>query len=310
VDQIDHGKDGQAYVAKYYTMKYPYQSLMWYCGFGTREAGYDETNFVDHGYVNLEITFLGFWKVKITLENMIGTIPCYKDGPVRVIRRTQTRFRVGSMKLPIGIRYDLLFYDQYINIPLNVNVPINLKYVASSAWGYYGTDLNPNALGMKWYSNYSPQGFAITGNPEDDPLKGKIKKILIPSKDDENYFHLVTGTHGTLMRRHIAAAGMIREKVKTYVTFVDDRNQPFTPEYFPGQIGNTLNELDILDIPGGNYYALSEWYLCEHFTYPDGVDAYLNIINHPPTVIVRENASLELGRASSSPLEPLFRYKH
>jgi len=310
VDQVDHGPDGQAYVAKYYTLKYPHQSLMWYCAFGTREAGYDETNFVDHGYVNLEVTFLGLWKARITLENMIGTIPCYKDGPVRVIRRTKTRFRVGAMKLPIGLTYDLIFYDQYLNIPLNVETPINLKYVASQAWGSYGTDLNPNAIGMRWYSNYAPQGILLTGNANDDPAKKTMTKVLIPSKDDERYFHLVTGPHGTLMRRHIAAAGAVREKVKTYVTLVDDSTKEFSPEYFPGQIGNTLNELDLIDIPGGSYYALSEWYLCEHFKYPDDVQKYLNIVNHPPEVIVRQNGATEIGRASSSPLAPLFRFRH
>ncbi len=310
VDQIDHGPDGQAYVAKYYTLKYPNQSLMWYCAFGTREAGYDEVNFVDHGYVNLDILFLGLWRARITLENMIGTIPCYKDGPVRVIRRTKTRFRVGAMKIPIGLTYDLIFYDQYVNIPLNVETPINLKYVASQAWGSYGTDLNPNAIGMKWYSNYAPQGITITGKPDDDPTKKKMTKVFIPSKDDEAYFHLVTGRHGTLMRRHIAAAGAVREKVKTYVTFIDDSNQQFVPEYFPGQVGNTLNELDLIDIPGGSYYALSEWYLCEHFTYPDDVKKYLNIVNYPPLVRVRQDGTTEVGQTSSSPLAPLFRFKH
>jgi len=310
VDQVDHGPDGQAYVARTYTIKYPNQSLMWWCLFGTREAGYDETNLVDHGYVNLEIKLLGLWNVRVTLENMIGTIPCFKDGPVRVIRRTKTRFRVGSMKLPIGLSYDILFYDQYMNIPISVSVPLNLKYFATSAWGRYGTDLNPNAIGSRWYSNYFPDGVTITGRPDDDPVKARIKDVLIKPEDDERYYHLVTGPHGTLMRRHISTAGPTRDKVETRVTLIDDRSSPYAPEYFPGQIGNTMNLLDIRDIPGGKYYALSEWYLCEHFRYPQDVETYLNIVNHPPAVVVREDADTEIGRGSSSPLAPLFRFRH
>ena len=310
VDQIDHGRDGQAYAARTYTIKYPYQSLMWWCIFGTREAGYDETNIIDHGYINLEVKLLGLWNVRITLENMIGTIPCFKDGPVRVIRRTKTRFRVGSMKLPIGLSYDILFYDQYLNIPFSVSVPLNLKFFATSAWGRYGTDLNPNAVGSRWYCNYFPEGVTVTGSPDDDLVKAKIKEVLIKPEDDERYYHLVTGPHGTLMRRHVSTAGQVRDKVETRVSLVDDRASPGEPEYFPGQVGNTMNLLNIRDIPGGKYYALSEWYMCEHFRYPEDVDKYLNIVNHPPTVIVRENGEREVGRGSSSPLAPLFRFQH
>ena len=228
----------------------------------------------------------------------------------RVLRRTETLLKVGAVKVPIGVRYDVLFYDQYMNIPLSVNIPINLKYVATQAWARYGTDLNPNAIGSKWYSNYYPQGVTVTGNPSDDPIKAKMENIEIAPEDDANYFHLLTGPHGTLMRRHISTKGEVRDKVDTFVTFIDDAKAENSPEYFPGQIGNTLNTLNIRDIPGGSYYALSEWYHCENFKYPDDVDTYLNIINHPPTVLVREQGGREIGSASSSPLVPLFRFKH
>ncbi len=310
VDQIDHGKDGQAYAAKYYTIKYPYQSGMWWSIFGTREGGYDETNIVDHGYITLEVKFFGFFKVKLDTEDLVLTIPCYKDGPIRVVRRTEIHLKLGAMKVPIGGRYDVLFYDQYMNTPINVNIPINLKYVASSAWTHYGTDLNPNAIGSKWYSNYFPEGVTITGNPADDPTKAKMSNILIEPVDDARYFHLLTGPHATLMRRHISTDEKVRNKVDTYVTFIDDVGAENSPEYFPGQLGNTLNSLNIRDIPGGDYYALSEWYHCENFRYPEDVETYLNIINHPPTVTVREQGVREIGKASSSPLAPLFRFKH
>jgi hypothetical protein len=191
-----------------------------------------------------------------------------------------------------------------------VKVPINLKYITSQAWGRYGTDLNPNAKGMKWYCNYFPEGVTITGLPKDDPVKEKIKDVFIAPEDDDRYYHLVTGPHGTLMRRHVSTKGEVRDKVDTYVSYIDDQKEPYPPEYFPGQIGNTMNILNLRDIPGGNYYALSEWYMCENFKYPEDVDAYLNIVNHPPTVTVRENGTAEVGTASSSPLAPLFRFKH
>ena len=310
VDQIDHGEDGQAYVGRYYTMKYAYQSPMWVGFWGSKEAGYEELTIFDRGYLTLKFKFLGLFNLRVSMENLVGTVPSFKDGPVRVIRRTHIKLKAGRLRIPIGIKYDLLFYDQYLNIPVHLSTPVNLKYLASSAWALYGTDLNSNAIGSKWYSNYFPDGVTITGQPDDDPTKENMKDVFIKSEDDEKYYHLVVGKHGTLMRRHVAMAGEVRDKADLYVTFEDDVNKPDPPEFFPGQIGNSKNLVNIIDIPGGDYYSLSEWYACENFTYPDDVEKYLNIVNNPCTVVIRENAETVVGEGSSSPLAPLFEYQH
>ena len=311
VDLVDHGEDGHAIAARYYTVKYPARSLMWYGVLGTRAAGYDEIDFLDRGYLRFELKLFGFIPINLDLEHMEGSIPCWKDGPVRVIRRVEvTKVRIGWVKVPFDLRYDILFYDQLSSVPMKIEAGVTPRYVASKAVSAYGTDLNPNAKGMRWYCLYEQEGVEITGKPDDDPAKARLSGLTIPPEDDDKYFHLVTGKHGTLLRRHVSADPEIRKTIVTKVSLLDNEAQPDPPEFYPGRVGCTENEIDLLNLPGGTYYAVSEWYYCENFRYPDDVPAYLNIVNEPCRIVVRAEGAEIIGEGSASPLEAMMRYRH
>ncbi len=257
-------------------------STSWYHFRGTREAGYEEKSFSDHVSVRNRLEILGLVPFNVNEESIWSETPNYYDGAVRFIRRVRLKILVGKIKVPTGIVYDVTGYDRIANVPAKIKIPAAVKAISRDAWAWYGLDLNSDAAGKyTFYSNNHPEGLPITGvgDPEAKNF-GFEKKELVPSR---KYWSVVAGPYGTLMRRHIASEDLEKKGFRHYVTFVDDRKQSYAPEYEKGQVGNVLTWMEVQNAPYGEVTFGSYWYYPPRFKYPDDVQTYLNILDHPLT---------------------------
>ena len=255
-------------------------STSWYDFHGTREAGYEEKSFSDHISIRNRLKIAGIIPFSANEDTIWSDTPAYYDGAVRLIRRVKLKILIGKIKVPTGIVYDVTAYDRVTNVPAKAKIPAAVKAISRDAWAWYGLDLNKNAAGKyTFYSNTHPKGIPITGRDE-PPGKsfGFDRKELIPSK---NYWSVVTGPYGTVLRRHITPPELEARGVRHYLTFTDDLTKPFPPEYEKGQVGNVLSWLEVQNAPYGEMTIYSYMYTPPHFHYPEDVPMYLNILDHP-----------------------------
>ncbi|MFQ5457618.1 MAG: hypothetical protein ACE5FC_04080 [Myxococcota bacterium] len=283
---------GKPYVilkGKYFQARNLEGSTSWYDFHGTRAAGYREKSFSDHVLVRNRLKIFGFIPFSVDEDSIWSDTPAYYDGAVRFIRRIKLKVLIAGLKIPTGIMYDVTGYDRIANIPVKVKIPAVVKAASRNAWAWYGLDMHPDAAGKyTFYSNMHTEGIPITG--KSDPKKknfGFKEKALVPSKD---FWSVVTGPYGTLMRRHITPAEFEDRGVRLYLTFVDDTEKPDPPEYYEGRVGSALNWLEIQNAPYGEIAFNSYWYYPPRFKYPEDVVTYLNILDHPITSTAREVA--------------------
>jgi hypothetical protein len=153
---------------------------------------------------------------------------------------------VGRIKVPTGVVYDVTAYDRISAAPAKVKIPAAVKAISRDAWASYGLDLNPDAAGKyTFYSNKHPDGIPITGANEERNF-GFDERELIPSRD---YWSVVTGPYGTIIRRHVTPPEIEKRGVRHYLTFVDDQKRKYGPEFYKGQVGNVLSWLEVQNAP-------------------------------------------------------------
>jgi hypothetical protein len=212
----------------------------------------------------------------------------YRLGPVRGIRRSY-----GVVKLPLGldgpkIVTDVGFYETFFSCPLVTRVPFNPRTGFTNIRTRFGTDLNGQAAGMRFYNSNNTLGYLVDGVPAPAELRMETGR-------DE--WRLYTGPQGTMMMRSLWDAAYL-EQSSVEVYFEDNREKKDPPEFVDGNFGASYSLSTLKNIRAGDYCAWLDWYFPPHFYDPDRSDPldmdkvreYLNLHDHPLEIRVEGRA--------------------
>jgi len=208
----------------------------------------------------------------------------YLVGPVRGMRRSY-----GVVKLPLGLKgpkvvTDVGFYESFFSCPLVTRVPFNPRMVFTNIRARFGTDLNREAAGMRFYNSNNILGFLVDGVP------APAERAMDTGRDE---WRLYTGPQGTLMMRSLWDADYLAQS-SIQVTFEDDLTRQDPPEHVSGNYGASYSVSTLKNIRAGDYFAWLDWYFPPHFYDPDRADpldrdkvqSYLNLHDHPLEILV------------------------
>lgn len=163
-----------------------------------------------------------------TQDDYTSRLAAVKDGPVRVIRRTENRVRIlWKLRTP-NITIDYVHYANAFFVNTSIDVPFRPGWFLSDLVTLTTMDGNddPSLPQARLFSNSLQDGLEINGRMTDE------KKRFNDSGD--KYFVLSSIYGKILVRLDIQKGSPIREKVY----LMDDMNAPDPPENIPGQFGN------------------------------------------------------------------------
>ncbi|MEW6775207.1 MAG: hypothetical protein AB1405_02865 [Bdellovibrionota bacterium] len=202
----------------------------------------------------------------------------YKDGPVRVIRRTVFWLVIGGLKLPFvpRITMNFLFYENGLATDARFKSPVDASYViCPGSYFRAGLDLRKSALGAKVFTKDNQELLFDGKMPE------KEKKFIGSGQ------HWIAGVlpDGTaLLSRMRYDPQLIRKGVIPDFYFLDDSSKNDTPEAEPGQhfIGY---EMDVRKFPKGTYQIGFQVYVTQSFR--PGQEQELLRIDDAPLKVTR-----------------------
>jgi hypothetical protein len=243
-------------------------------------AGGTFTNFIDRLKFRVRVRlFFGSVKLTTTEDDVTGDTLALRDGPVRCNRRCW-----GQVMLPLGfktpkIMSDIIGYDTMFVCPVELSVPINPGLVLTDLTMYSGTDLNPSAIGSRWYNSNNLSGFRVDGKTTED------EKNMNMAQDQ---WRMVTGPYGTMMNRSIWDPQFLRQ-ARIQIKFTDDLSVNDPPEYCAGQIGMANNYSTVENLKPGVYVMELDWFFIPWFNSHESkgklnmgkVNAYLDMYDSP-----------------------------
>jgi len=163
-----------------------------------------------------------------TQDDYTSRLAAVKDGPVRVIRRTENRVRVLWKFRTPDITIDYVHYANAFFVNTSIDVPFRPGWFLSDMATLMTMDGNddPSLPQASLFSNSFQDGLVINGRVTEE------KKRFNASGD--KYFVLSSAYGKILVRLDIQKGSPIQDKVY----LMDDRNVPDPPENIPGQFGN------------------------------------------------------------------------
>ncbi len=241
----------------------------------TPAAGGDNTDIYDSPRQRITVSLLSF-TVRKNEKDIKTKIVASIDGPVRIINKNEIRLRlIWKLWIPTLGSVTKLYYSHY-DLPTNLQFPINLDKRAPSRLRV-SFDLVDSAIGYKFYNSHNPNPVVIDG------IMSPEEKSLDRSYPDWN---VVTGVHGTQINRFTYPRRLRGKDHRLY--YMDDSKLPDPPEMVPGQIGHAGFDVDLTGVKSGVHPLIYHVYYPGGFEIGDEVK-YLNILDHPLAIVVREN---------------------
>ncbi len=236
-------------------------------------AGGTGVDYIDRLKWHVEVGFL-FNTIKVSFDedNLIGDFLCWKTGPIRGTSRVW-----AAAKLPFGLKSprfvaDVVGYDKSISTSTVLNVPFNPGYVITEITTRIGTDLSPEAYGMRFFNSENLQGFKIDGHMSTQ------EESFNPKRDT---WRIITGPQGTVMNRSTWSENFLSQAETVEVGYLDDIQSPDPPESLDGQIGHSYSLAKMKKMKPGTYNINIEWYWPSHFYDPKNPDKInLEVVNH------------------------------
>jgi hypothetical protein len=229
---------------------------------------------------NLKIFWIPY---SIDEQNLVSKLSLYKDGPVRVIRRTRTALMVAKIFETPSLDLTMVSYNNISMIPFKLEVPFTLKNYKSifSIKARGGVDMH-DIFGWRVKTN-AHKNMIIDGKMDES------EKIIT---GDETDWFLLEGDGRAFLVRVILNRkpdGTIQDiPIKTRLYYNDDASLDDPPEDFPGQtpfIGFWFDGFE--DLNRGTLYFYMIFYLMEN--YQDGMEKkYLDIIDNPVKIIINQ----------------------
>lgn len=236
VDYVHYDAVSGLVDAYYYGVKYSEDAPIVFDSMYTKkQIGGDEKNTIDR----LKIRFWAKLVIGLRLtkneEDFKTSVVGYKDGQVRLIRRTVSELTFyGIFKSPSAAGQEY-FYGNYFYIPLEINFPFDVKDVFADASVRLTTELAPDATAV-YYNSNNTKGVQVDGKMSDDEK----------NMNKEPFTWAVVQNNEPGNKTALLNMPIIREDVpvKPYLFYMDDDTAADPPENFEGQRGNLGYELD------------------------------------------------------------------
>jgi len=212
---------------------------------GSPETGTGERNIIDsfkmRAKVSLLIPFLRFRRNEMDLRSRTLA---WIDGPVRVIRRMETRVDLlWGFTTPPQVQ-DTVFYPDHFFFSVDLTSPVALNKLISAAEVRLSADLNERAVGMLFVSRGNPSGLVVDG------IMSQQERHL---KTEGEYWYAVGDADDTLYSRLIIPQDA---PVHASLVYTDDRSEADLPESHSGRWGDAGYRLSGLESVGKGRYQL------------------------------------------------------
>jgi len=204
-----------------------------------------------------------------TPADLVGWI----DGPVRVVHRME-----GGIELPLGIKIKLaggsdnVFYSNYYYTPIFFSLPTGAASLLKGSYMIYTIDFNQKFKGSYFFDAANKTPVPLDGKTEDAE-----KKLDLTTHHN---WYAVTGDKGNMVVRMI-----IPEQWKGAVTlttfYVDNEAEADPPESEPGRLQPGLKIGGMFEAPAGKYTYILYYMVSDKKLNWDGVDPWLDILDHP-----------------------------
>lgn len=233
-------------------------------------------NIVDRMKIREEVKLLGI-KFSLTENSFVSELSLYKDGPIRVIRRTRNALKfIGIFRTP-SAAVENIFYENISLVPIRIKIPFSVKtvkkligYIKARAGADYQnlhgwrikTEIDPN----RWFN-----------------IDGKMDEAEKSLEGKPCTWFLISGPPGAFLLRMISNrmpdGSFQNSPIKSRLYYVDDDLAPDPPEFVPGQSPNVEFYMDgIENLEKGTLYLYAIEYIINDYT--DGKEKdYLNILD-------------------------------
>ena len=235
-------------------------------------------NILDRVKIRLQTKLLGIG-FSLDETRLVSKLSLYKDGPIRVIRRTQSAVKfIGIFRTP-SAAVENVYYENVSIIPIRIKLPFSVK-TFNKLIGYVkvrGTADFQNIHGWRIKTDAGPNcWFNIDGKMDETEKNAEEKNFT---------WFLVSGPPGAFMIRLVTNRmpdGSFQETpIISHLFYIDDDLSRDPPESVPGQspdVGFWMDGIENLEKGIFYFYAIS--YIINDYT--DGKEKeYLNILDQP-----------------------------
>ena len=257
-------------------------------------------NMIDRMKIRIGLKILGI-PYSRNETHFKSDLSSYKDGPVRVIRRVRSSFRLNRLLKTPSTASESIYYQNAVVVPFRVTVPVSLKTVRGMVSDLSirgGVDMQ-NMHGWQLLAEASDARLAIDGRMDE---KEKSLQGIGAS------WFLLSGPTGAFLCRMVLNRnwdGSLQQlPLSTSFFYVDDDGSPDPPEFVPGQspnVGFFIHGAENLS-RGTHYYYIVNYMIRG---YRQGEErAFLDILDRPVEAKVDAEAQLVHSRDSPELLPP------
>jgi hypothetical protein len=191
------------------------------------EGAAAERSIIDRFKMRAEASlFIPFLRFRRDESDLLSRTIGWIDGPVRVIRRMETRVDLLWGFTTAAQVQDTVFYPDHFFFRVDLTSPVALNRLISDAEVRLSADMNGRAAGMLFVSPGNPSGFVVDGFMSEQETHME--------RGDQLWYAVGDGT-GTLFSRLVLPDGA---PVVTDLVYMDDRGLPDPPEGVSGRWGD------------------------------------------------------------------------
>jgi hypothetical protein len=190
------------------------------------ETGQWSTNYTDTMKVRHYGKLFGQFDFDRTQEDYASTLVAIKDGPVRVIRKTDNRVRILWFIRTPAIEIDFIAYaNSFV-----VDTLIHMRFTISDFFSDAGT-----LFTMDWNEEIPPMHIFSPSFPEGATIDGKMQAADKRFSNSTDTSMVISNPFGKML----VTLDLEKDLPLTpYLYLMDDKNSKDAPENIPGQFGN------------------------------------------------------------------------
>lgn len=237
---------------------------------GAAETNLGERNIIDRFKMRAEASLLvRFLRFRRNESDLHSRKVAWLDGPVRVVRRMETRVDLlWGFTTPVQVQ-DTIFYPDHFYFWVDLTTPIALRRVTPDARVRLSADLNEQGVGMLFVSRSNPSGFLVDGIMSEQEQQARA--------EGQDWYVLTDGAD-TLFSRVKIPEGV---PVHLELEYVDDRSLRDPPESVSGRLGDAGYRLSGLASVGKGSYRMVIHSMIGGAYRTGAEEAFLGIIDQP-----------------------------
>jgi len=175
---------------------------------------------------------LGLVQLDINEDGFTTEVTGYKDGPVRVLRRT-ANWQYLWRFIPTPRTYlNTQYFGRMIGYSLRFHVPFDVHAFLTEPVVRVSTDSTCERPGRRWYNSENPQGVAVDGWMSEEEMnldRAEFSWTVVASNEP--------GEEGGWLSRNVYDRDAFPIWFELF--YQDDMSTPDPPEEEPGSCGNT-----------------------------------------------------------------------